>query len=255
MASGAPAVAGAVSTGGFGLRYLEAGGRGLAERQDALASCQDVRFEDVAPVRSFRWAAGQRHFAGWYWSATTGRHVGYESWLERDQAMMLDFDRRVVAFSSQPFWLSWTEETKVRRHAPDYFARLADGTAVVIDVRADDQIPAKDAEVFEVTAGACASVGWGYRRAGAVEPVLAANVRWLAGYRHSRCLRQEHRARLLEAFVSPVPLLAGVAAAGDRIAVLPSLFHLMWAGALTADLTSAPLNGESVVISSGGDMR
>ncbi|HEY5987806.1 MAG TPA: TnsA-like heteromeric transposase endonuclease subunit, partial [Streptosporangiaceae bacterium] len=183
MVAADPAALAAVVEVGF------AGADG-ARRRERLASCWDVRFEDVAPVRPFRWVAGQRHFSGWWWSATTGRHVGHESWLERDQAMMLDFDRRVVAFSSQPFWLSWTEETKVRRHAPDYFARLADGTAMVIDVRADDQIPAKDAEVFEMTARACASVGWDYRRAGVVDPVLAANVRWLAGYRHPRCMDQ-----------------------------------------------------------------
>ena len=87
---------------------------------------------------------------------------------------------------------------------------------------------------------------------GALDPVLAANVRWLAGYRHARCLREECRARLLEVFARPVPLLAGVEAVGDRIAVLPSLFHLMWTGALAADMASAPLNGSSVVSGGGG---
>jgi hypothetical protein len=33
-----------------------------------------------------------------------------------------------------------------RRHAPDYFARRADRTGVVIDVRADDRIESADAE-------------------------------------------------------------------------------------------------------------
>lgn len=159
-------------------------------RRERLASCWDVRFEDAVAVRSFGWAAGQRHFPGWWWSATTGRHVGHESWLERDQVMMLDFDPQVVAFSSQPFWLSWTRLAKGRRHAPDYFARLADGTGMVIDVRADDRIPERDAEVFGMTADACASVGWCYRRVGTLAPVLAANVRWLAGYRHPRCMDQ-----------------------------------------------------------------
>jgi hypothetical protein len=95
-------------------------------------------------------------------------------------------------------------------------------------------------------------VGWGYRRVGALDPVLAANVRWLAGYRHPRCLRAEHRARLLEVFTRPAPLLAGAEAVGDRIAVLPSLFHLMWTGALAADLASAPLDGSSRVSVGGG---
>ena len=87
-------------------------------------------------------------------------------------------------------------------------------------------------------------------------PLLEAgtNVRWLAGYRYPRCLRQEHRARLLEVFDQPTPLLAGVDAVGDRLAVLPSLFHLMWIGDLAAELTSAPLTGSSRV-SVGGAVQ
>lgn len=219
---------------------------------ERLASCWDVRFEDAAPVRPFRWLTGQRHFPGWWWSATTGRHVGHESWLERDHAMMLDFDPQVVAFSSQPFWLSWPASGKVRRHVPDYFARLADGTGVVIDVRADDQIPAKDAEVFKMTAHACVNAGWGYRRVGVVGTVLAANVRWLAGYRHPRCMNLGRAVRLREVFADPAPLLAGARAAGDPFAVLPVLYHLLWAGVLVTDLASAPLSGESVVTADGG---
>ena len=34
-----------------------------------------------------------------------GRHVGFESWLDRDQAMVLDFDRDVRGVSSEPFTL------------------------------------------------------------------------------------------------------------------------------------------------------
>lgn len=93
-------------------------------------------------MRGFGWSRGQKHFPGWWWSATTDRHVGFESWLERDHAMGLDFDREVVAFSSQPFWLYWQVGTRWRRHAPDFFARLVDGGGVVVDVRADDRIPA-----------------------------------------------------------------------------------------------------------------
>lgn len=234
---------------GLEVEFADAGG---TRRREPLASCWDVRFEDAAPVRPFCWPTGQRHFPGWWWSAKTGRHVGHESWLERDHAMMLDFDPEVVAFSSQPFWLSWPEAGKMRRHAPDYFARRGDGTGVVIDVRADDQIPAKDAEAFEATAQACASVGWNYQRAGVVDPVLAANVRWLAGYRHPRCLHQVRAARLREAFAGPVPLMAGARAAGDPIAVLPVAFHLLWTGVLVTDLASAPLRGESVVAAGGG---
>jgi hypothetical protein len=35
----------------------------------------------------------------------TRQHVGYESWLERDHLMLLDYDPDVVGIASQPFWL------------------------------------------------------------------------------------------------------------------------------------------------------
>jgi hypothetical protein len=253
LAGGVSAVAaGARGAGGFKLRYLESGEGGPSERQALLAACWNAGFEDVAPVRDFPSYKGQRNFPGLYFAACTGRHVGFESWLERDWMMLLDFSPRVRAFSAQPFWLLWSSGGRVRRHAPDIFVRLADGRGAVVDVRADDRIEPEDAEAFEATAVACESVGWGFRRVGVPDPVLTANVRWLAGYRHPRCLRGEYRAGLLEAFASPAPLLGGALSVGDRIAVLPTLFHLMWTGALAADLASAPLDGGSLVSAAGG---
>ena len=213
-----------------------------------LAECGEVRFEDAAPVRSFRWSRGQGHFPGWWWLATTGRHVGYESWLERDHLMLLDFDPAVSAVASQHFWLHWHDGRRSRRHAPDFFARLADGTGLVIDVRADDRIEPRDAEAFEVTAQGCGVAGWEFRRVGAVDPVLAGNVRWLSRYRHARCAGRPGTAGALRrAFASPAPLLAGAAEAGDSLAVLPVLFHLLWRRELTADLGSGPLGPSTAV--------
>ena len=34
--------------------------------------------------------------------------VGFESWLERDQLVVIDFDSSVVGIASQRFWLRWT---------------------------------------------------------------------------------------------------------------------------------------------------
>jgi hypothetical protein len=103
--------------------------------------------------------------------------------------MLLDFDPEVVGYSSQPFWLRWHDGRR-RRHAPDFFVRLIDGTGVVVDVPADDRIEVRDAEAFAATERACTQVGWRFRRVGVLDPVFAANVRWLAGYRHPRCYRQ-----------------------------------------------------------------
>ncbi len=222
-----------------------------AWQHSPLPSCIGVRFEGVLPVRPFRFEKGLRSFAGWWYFATTGAHVGFESWLERDHLMLMDFDPAVRAVSSQPFWLRWRDgEDSGRRHAPDFFARMADGTGVVVDVRPDDRIPERDAETFAVTAGACESAGWGYRRSGDLDPVLVANVRWLSRYRHRRCLVPAIAAALLEAFAGGRGLFDGAELAGDRLRVLPVLFHLMWQRQLAADLT-APL-GMATVVRAGG---
>ena len=217
-----------------------------------LPSCAGVRFEDALPVRPFRFEKGLRSFAGWWYFATTGAHVGFESWLERDHLMLMDFDPEVRAVSSQPFWLRWRDgEDRSRRHAPDFFARMAGGTAVVVDVRPDDRIPERDAETFAVTAVACEAAGWEYRRSGELDPVLAANVRWLSRYRHRRCLVPEIAAVLLDAFADGRGLFEGAELAGDRLRVLPVLFHLMWQRQLAADLVAAPL-GMATVVHAGG---
>jgi hypothetical protein len=70
--------------------------------------------------------------------------------------------------------LTWADQPGARRHVPDFFARLADGSAELIDVRPDELVGADDAEVFAATHRACAAVGWGYRRVGVVDAVLAA---------------------------------------------------------------------------------
>jgi len=88
------------------LSYVDAA---HGRRRRPLRGCVTGRFEDVDPVRTFRWSRGERHFPGWYWAATTGRYVGLESRLERE-----------------------------RRRAPGYFVRRTEGSAVVVDVRADE---------------------------------------------------------------------------------------------------------------------
>ena len=144
---------------GFQVGYLDGGG---VERRVPLIEAGQVAFEDAPPVRSFPSYRGQRNYPGLWWSATMARHVGFESWLERDTAMLLDFDPGVVGFASQPFWLLWSgpDGSRVRSHAPDWFARLEDGLGVVIDCRPAERVRARAAAAFAATARACAEVGW-----------------------------------------------------------------------------------------------
>jgi hypothetical protein len=113
-------VAGAVADAADERLFLEFRVAGDAWERRPLSSCGGVRFEDALPVRPFRFEKGLRSFAGWWYFATTGAHVGFESWLERDHLMLMDFDPAVRAVSSQPFWLRWRDgEGRARRHTPD----------------------------------------------------------------------------------------------------------------------------------------
>ena len=169
---------------GFEVSYAPDDG---AEHWVPLAQARAVPLEQGAPIRRFTSRNGQRHLSGLWWSATTGGHVGFESWLERDYVLHLDFDPSVVGIASQPFWLHWIDAAgKMISHAPDFFARRSDGSAVVVDCRPVERRRPRDVAKFDATARACALAGWEYRLLGAADALVTANLRWLAGYRHRR---------------------------------------------------------------------
>lgn len=92
-------------------------------------------------------------------------------------------------------------------------------------------------------------------RLGAAAVVLEANLRWLAGYRHPRCWRQEIADALVAALATPRGLLEGVGVVGQQIAVLPVAFHLLWRRVLVADLATAPLGPSTLVQARAGAAR
>ncbi|AQW56239.1 hypothetical protein [Streptomyces violaceusniger] len=55
-----------------------------------------VRFEELALVAAFPVVPGRRWGPGWWWSATTGRHVMHGSQAMCVQLMLLDRDPKVV---------------------------------------------------------------------------------------------------------------------------------------------------------------
>lgn len=206
-------------------------------------------FEDALPIRRPAAYKGQHNFAGLWWCASNQRHVGFESWCERDELMCLDFDPDVTGVASQPFRIFLPESLPQKSHVPDYFVRHADGTAIVIDVRPDARVKPADEEVFSATAALCASVGWGYQRLGGLPPAYAASLRWIAGYRHPRCPREEITGLVVARLqaTGPQSIRELASAIGDPICVLPTIFHLIWRHQVMADLMTAPLNFQSTL--------
>ncbi|GAC1367998.1 MAG: TnsA-like heteromeric transposase endonuclease subunit [Pseudarthrobacter sp.] len=220
-----------------------------APRTGHLADCWMIPFENSVPIRRLTAFKGQRNFAGLWWCATNHRHVGFESWCERDNLMLLDFDRDVVGFSSQPFRIVLPDSLPQISHVPDYFVRLADGSAAVIDVRPDNRVTPADQDIFQATEDLCATVGWAYRRLGGLPAVLLANLRWLSGYRHPRCFRASTAVKLLDrlAVDGPMPIRSLTAATGDPVTILAPLFHLLWTHRIGTDLKRRVLHQDTMV--------
>ena len=217
------------------LGYIDAAG---AEQRVDIANAAVLPLETCRSVRAFPSYRGQLKNPGLWWSSTNSRHVAYGSWADRDQVMLLDYDPKVVAFASRPFQLLWTQhDDRDRSHTPGWFARLADGGRAVIDRRPGGVIKPADQVAFEATAHACGLVGWQYRLVDAPDQVFVINLKWLAGYRQPRNDVPRIATQLIEVFAEPRALMAGTVEVGDPIAVLPTLFHLLWRRRLTADLS------------------
>lgn len=204
------------------VHYVEASGRHV---ETTLGEVDPASLARALPVRHPRSRAGQRHYSGLFWSATTRGHVPYESRLELDRLWLADFDPDVVWIAAQPMWLVGHDAGEIRRHVPDLLLTKRDAV-VVVDVK-----PAKFASlpevaaVFDWTSRLCRARGWTYEVWTGGDPVLLANIRALSMVR--RLSADE------------------VASCTQRLSMLE-----VWAGRRTVDLLK-PLDGRSLV-SDGG---
>ncbi len=225
-------------------------GDGILVQRRWVEAAVAVRFERLKPVAAFPVVPGRRWGPGWWWSATTSGHVMHGSQAMCMQLMLLDRDPQVVGLSARPVRLIWRApgHGRVLTWVPQVFARYADGRALLADCPAGTE-PDGDraARAAAVLGAACAAVGFTYRRLPAPDAVVAANVRWLAGYRHPRYRDAGGvEQAVLRAFAAPRPLMAGAAAAGEVLTTLPVTYHALWSGRLTADLTR-PLGEHTLV--------
>jgi hypothetical protein len=236
---------------GIQLLYVDDLGR---QRTIALEDAREVDFGRTGPFRKPPAYRGQRNFPGWWWSVTTRSHVVYGSWLERHHIVEADRDARVTGIAGQPFALTWPLAKRQIRHVPDIFCRMLDGGGVVTDCRPVCNADADFMYKCAVTAAACQVTGWAFRLVGEPDPVWAANLRWLAGYRHPRFADPDLEERLATAFVEPRPLAEAARQVGDPIRVLPAMFHMLWLGRLTGNL-SRPLGNGTILTASADPLE
>ncbi len=78
---------------------------------DLLRACRPVRVPGV-----YR---RQRHMPGRWFSTTAGCFLEYESLLERDWMLLMDFDRQVEWICEQPLRLRYGKDGEPVSHVPD----------------------------------------------------------------------------------------------------------------------------------------
>lgn len=76
-----------------------------------------------------------RRFRGYYPSAKLGRMVAWESLLERDAILLLEFSPGVVAYREQPAEIHYAFGTTTRTYYPDFEVVLANGKRVHVEVK------------------------------------------------------------------------------------------------------------------------
>lgn len=213
---------------------------GLAIEAD-VSDVADVAFEACEPVRVFPSWRGKRHYNGYQSMIHGGRAVGFESLTER--ACLIELDRlpSVVEVASQPMGISWSSAGVTSEHAPDYFVRLTDGSAVLIDVRPTERIDERARAQFDLTALLCRRLDWSYVVFEGTSKTRAANLRFLA--RFGRLLGHALVPRIPPEGVS---LAAMADALGGGAEGLAECYGLLWNQKLRADL-EAPLNVTTTV--------
>lgn len=81
----------------------------------------------------------QRHMPGRWFSTAARRLLEYESLLERDWMLLLDFDRDVEAICEQPLRLRYREDGKPASHVPDLLVWRA-GSPELCDVKSAERL-------------------------------------------------------------------------------------------------------------------
>ncbi|MFE7448449.1 MULTISPECIES: TnsA-like heteromeric transposase endonuclease subunit [Streptomyces] len=223
-------------------------GAGQEHQIPWLHAAAESPLEECVPVQRFPVLKGRRVAPGWWWTATSGRHVHYGFGAMRTQVMLLDRDPQVTALACRPVELMWRGRGgKTVSHAPHLMARLADGSGVLIDCAGARGAGRRLIQRAIHVEAAAEAAGWHYRVVGAPTPAVEANVRWLAGYRHPRCA-PSGLSSVSECFRMPRPLVEGVRLLGDPIAVWPAVFHALWRGVLSTAL-HRPLHERALTVS------
>lgn len=203
------------------------------------------------PMRAFAWRRDQLHYPGWYYSATDGALVSYESRLELTRLRIADYDREVRGIRAQPFRMIFIDrQGKLRRHVPDFALLRTDGSVLVVNVKAEQILTvSKKRQVLEDAHHALQRLGIRSEVWTQPDPTLAINLRFIGPCRNRALFTDAERAAALKTVRGP----STISAAEERLADVGIndprclIFHMIWHHEFVVDLQAAPLEGSTVL--------
>lgn len=189
-------------------------------------------------IRTPRSTEKSRHIPVQAHSDTLDGPIHLESGLEHDLVRELDRDPDVEWMVSQPVRLGLrTASGRSRTHTPDLLVLKREGVVTVWDVRPVEKQDEKFQESRDLTAAACAEVGWAYQVYGGASPVRRDNLRWLTAYRRQMPWYPNAKDELLGICREPRATVGAVLDADHGAGHLVSaMWHYAWTGAVVVDL-------------------
>ena len=224
----------------------------MTDKSARLRSDATVRFARNPAKRP-----GRKSCTGWYQSIKVDDGLPYESLLERDALLVLDFDPDVAHLTVQPETFVWTEAGRQRRYTPDIRLEMVDGEIIYRQVKLasrlaadptlNGRLPAIEAECAARGARHEMWLDTDIRR----QPRLS-NVRRLRAAVAVLAAENLPSIRtILTLLPSPSTLGAAAAALGDQAVHINVVLGLVAIGELVADL-DRPLDENAVLMPGDG---
>ncbi len=233
-------------TGPFSVQVMLADGTGMNLAPGELAPGADGR---LRPVRKSSVVRGQPNMPGLWFSSVMRRHVGYESLLERNRMVLLDFAADTAGYLEQPLKLTYRAGGKKRVHTPDLLVWRHDGSLVLCNVKSSENLgrgsfPAQS----EACAQFCELERIDYEVLTEPDRQVLENVRWLSGYWGVGTEDSPaYRAMLERLLDQPGTIGDLIEASGEHPVVSrPVLFSAIWSRRFSIDLNE-PLSNDTKV--------
>lgn len=193
---------------------------------------------DIVPARSPVAYKNQRHLPGHFYMSRMHTHAAYESRLEMTILLQLDFNQAVRFVIAQPCVLHYRGDSRAYHHIPDFLVGYQNGAAELINVKPRRFVETeRNRRAFSACERAAVEMGWAYSTRCEMNPILLANLKWLAAYRRPPTGLHEYGPHLMDAAQEPISIADVISFAPVLPSLIrPVLFHLIWMRVLDLDL-------------------